>query len=124
MKSLITVIVFVGVLAFTVPASAIFGLPETLEGSIESVNESTLAILSEKGNMQEVVEFQINDETEFDETASLDNLEPGDQVKVRYKEEGNEKVAISIAKVATDEMTDQEAPMSPEEPQPEPSERL
>jgi hypothetical protein len=105
MKTVITVMVFALMLAFTIPASAILGMPETLEGTIKSISGDTLSILSEKEATQQIVEIQINNETKFEETVnSLDNLQIGDLVKVKYTHEGDEKVALSIVKVMAEEI--------------------
>lgn len=100
MKSLMTLLFCAALLAFTIPASAILGMPETLEGTIESVSQDTIAIISQKGTTQQMVEIDVNLDTKFEDTlASLDNLQKGDKVRVKYKEEGNEKVAVTIAKI-------------------------
>ena len=99
MRTIMAVTVCAMVLAFAVPASALFGLPETLEGTVESISANSLAIISETEAIQKMVEIQINEETQFKDVASWDNLKIGDKVKVKYKEEENVKIAISIAKV-------------------------
>ena len=99
MKTIIAVTVCAMVLALTAPASALFGIPQTLEGTVESISQNSLAIISENGTTQQMEEVQINEETKFEGVASLDNLKKGDNVKVEYKEEGEEKIALSIAKV-------------------------
>lgn len=115
MRTIVFVISCAIVLTFAAPALAIFGLPQTLEGTVESVSDNMLVISRQEGNTQHITEFQINQETQFNQTASLEALEEGDTVKVRYKEDGDDKIAISIAKVMVEETTEsseQEAPES------------
>lgn len=99
MRTIMAITVCAMVLAFTVPASALLGLPETLEGTVESIGADTLAIISETEATQKMVEIRINAETQFEEVASLDNLKVGDKVKVTYKEEDSAKIALSVAKI-------------------------
>lgn len=101
MKSAILVSICAMLLAFTIPATAAnLGMTTTLEGTVESIGDNALAILSQQGNIQQMVEFQVNSETQFEESiASLDSLRVGDKVKVEYKEEDNGKIAVSITKV-------------------------
>ncbi|MGE0267103.1 MAG: DUF5666 domain-containing protein [Candidatus Omnitrophota bacterium] len=101
MKVIRIAVVSIILLAFAVPASALFGLSSTLEGRVQSISENSLSVTTEEeGAAQEMVEIQINEETKFDQqTASLDNLQEGDQVQIKYKEEAQEKIAVSIAKV-------------------------
>ena len=99
MKSILTLTVCAMMLAFTAPATAFLGFPETLEGTVESVNEDALAIMSEDGTSQQMVEIQIINETKFEKMASLENLNKGDKVKIQYKKEGDDKIAISISKI-------------------------
>ena len=103
MKSRIIIAICALMFAFAAPAAAILGTPETLEGTIQSISENTLAILSQDGSVQKMVEIFINAETQFEATTSLESLQEGDKVTVQYKEEGDQKIAVSIAKVTTTE---------------------
>jgi len=100
MKSAILMSVCAMLLAFTIPATAAnLGMTAMLEGTVESVGDNALAILSQEGNIQQMVEFQVNGETQFEASiVSLDSLHVGDKVKVEYIEEENTKIAVSITK--------------------------
>ena len=84
-------------MAVAVPASALFGLSESIEGTVQSIQEDTLGILSQKENTQKIIEVQINADTDFQENlASIEDLQKGDHVKVEYKEQDNQKIAVSV----------------------------
>lgn len=92
------------VLAFVTPASsALLGLFPTMEGIVQKVNGDSLAIESLEGDVKQTIVLQVNKETEFEGAVSLENLQPGDQVKVKYQKEGNAKIAVSVAKVVVKE---------------------
>lgn len=99
MKMLLASAVCAIMLAVTAPASALLGLPETVEGTIENVTPNTLSISYDKGTSHQMLVIQINEETEFEETASLSSLQKGDKVKVQYKKEDGAKIAVSVARV-------------------------
>ena len=105
MRALSAVVACAVMLAFTGPAVALLGLPEIMEGTIESVTEDTLSVKSQEGDALQIVEIQINDQTQFEEATALENLNKGDQVKVKYKEEENVKIALSIAKINKENVT-------------------
>ena len=105
MRALAAVVACAVMLAFTGPAIALLGLPETMEGTIESVTKDTLSVKSQEGDALQIVEIQINDQTQFEEATSLESLTKGDQVKVKYTEEENGKIALSIAKISKEKVT-------------------
>ncbi|MDP2652867.1 MAG: DUF5666 domain-containing protein [Candidatus Omnitrophota bacterium] len=80
-------------------AYALWGQQNFLQGTIKDIQSNMITlIVEEPENIQEVA-IKINDQTNFQESASLDSLQEGDKVKVDYKEEGGQKVAVAIAKV-------------------------
>jgi len=87
------------ILALSAPAWAAWGLPTTMEGSVQNIenNSITLAPQSEAGNKMEPVNVEVNDKTEFEKLTSLDELNVGDKIQVQYKEEEGKKIATQIS---------------------------
>ena len=79
---------------------AIWGLKESLEGTVKSVSSDMLIITSqsEDGLRMREVTFEVNDQTKLDELASLGELHAGDRIKVGFKEEGDRKIATSVSR--------------------------
>ena len=79
---------------------AIWGLKESLEGTVKSVSSEILVVTrqSEDGLQIQEVAFEVNDQTRFEELGSVNELQAGDQIKVGYREEGEKKIATSVAR--------------------------
>lgn len=102
MKLMITTVLCAFALAVSSPAFAVLGMPETVEGTIASVSDESLAIVSIQEETQELFEIKINEATQIDEEiASLETLQEGDQVTVKFAGEGDERVALSISRVVS-----------------------
>ena len=79
---------------------ALWGLRENLEGTVKSVSPDMLIITSQSDDglrLQEVV-FEVNEQTRLEELGSVNELQAGDRIKVGYKEEGERKIATSVAR--------------------------
>ncbi len=81
----------------------------SLQGNIISISEDLITIASTNVESLQVSEInvQINDETQFDETASLEDLEAGDAVTIEYIEKADQKIAIHVTKVESPEFSQQ-----------------
>lgn len=107
MKRIIAVSVFAMVVTATVQAFALTALPQTWIGTVESISENTLAVISEKEDTQRVLEIHVNNETQFEESDSLDSLQKGDLVDVKYTEDEGQALAITITKIKVNESAQQ-----------------
>ena len=87
-------------LAVSTPVwGALWGSQETLEGTIQSIQSNIITLAKDAQGEQgeEIIEVQVNEETEYDQLASLDALEVGDKIEVEFKEEQGQKVATKIS---------------------------
>lgn len=99
MKLLVTSFICMMVLAVTVSATAVFILPETIEGTVDNINENTLAVIQEQGTSHQIMEIYVDDQTEFKEIGSLTKLRKGDRVRIQYRKESGSRIAVSITLV-------------------------
>ena len=99
MKLLLTIIAFIGIFTMSVSASAFFWQTSMLVGTVQSINEKAVTVLTQDGASKEMVELQLSKDTQFEEGSSMDKLHKGDHVQVKYKEDQNQKVLVSIVKV-------------------------
>lgn len=75
-----------------------------VEGTIQSISSNMITISSQSpdGQRMQEISLEVNDKTKLKDLVSLSELKAGDQVKIAYKEEGNKKIATSVAKQAVD----------------------
>lgn len=99
MRNLMSVTMVALILAYTVPASAWFGLPSKAEGTIQSVSEESLAIHEVKGDTERILKVMLNNETDFQDASTGSRLQEGDRVKIKYREKDGNKIAVSIRKM-------------------------
>ncbi len=97
-KSTIAAFVTVLILGTVTIGWTLWGAPLSLEGTVKHVGQEMLIVTStsEDGLRLQEISLWVNDETRFHDVASLGELKQGDQVKVSYKEEEENKIAISI----------------------------
>ncbi len=100
-KALAFTVIAVFVLLPVSQALALWGFQKSLEGAVKSVEEDMITISSmpKEGEGSQEVTLEVNPQTKLQEIASLETLKQGDQVRVKYKEEGDKKIATSIAKL-------------------------
>ncbi|MBZ0165345.1 MAG: hypothetical protein K8I00_00960 [Candidatus Omnitrophica bacterium] len=99
MKNILSVTIVALILAYTVPASALFGLPAKIEGTIQSVSEESLAVHEVKGDTERILKIMLNTETDFQEASTVGHLQEGDRVKIKYREKDGSKIAVSVKKI-------------------------
>ncbi len=78
------------------------GFQKSLEGAVKNVRTNMITIstsMAREGQRNQDVTLEVNPQTKLEEIASLETLKRGDQVRVQYKEEGDKKIATSIAKL-------------------------
>ena len=97
--------------AFSTSSLAFWGGPKSLEGEVQSIQSNivTFTAPSVRGGAAQVVSVEVNDETRFGQLASLNELNTGDRIQVRYTEDQGKKIATMIS------LAESEAPMT--EPQ-------
>jgi Cu/Ag efflux protein CusF len=86
---------------------------KVLEGTVKNVQANTLIVLhqtkqSDQLGLQEVV-FAVNQETQLEGIASLENLKQGDQVEVKYEDKENQRIALSVTKISEEDRLDKRA---------------
>jgi hypothetical protein len=96
------------VVAVTASMAAMPGQPQTLQGTIASIEGDVLMISQEAAapaQRLQQVEIKVTPETVFEAAGSLAELKQGDKVEIQFKEEKTGgKVAVQIAKLpAADE---------------------
>jgi len=69
-------------------------------GVVAKVDAESLVLVEYEYESDEELEvsYQVNDRTQFDNIASLADLQPGDSVEVVYADEAGKKVALAISK--------------------------
>ena len=113
MRKLTTLLLAVAVLSFTsVGMAGLFG-PDSIEGTVSDIGANFLVIAkkSPAGHQITQVSLQVNQETQYDTIASLNDLSKGDEVKVEYTQEDNQKIALKIAKLESVEDAEAEINM-------------
>ena len=100
MKTLLGAVVLAFIIGLAVPAFALFGLPETVEGTVEEISDDTLALYAVKGNAEEILQIRLDDETEYQDVPETEALQPGDMVLIKFKEKDGQRIAVSVKRIA------------------------
>lgn len=100
MKTLLGITLMAMIIGLATPSFALFGLPETLEGTVEEVTEDSLAVHTVKGSSEKIIQILLDGETEYKEIAALDEIKPGDMVLIKYKEKDGDRIAVSVKRIA------------------------
>ncbi|MCA9395378.1 MAG: hypothetical protein KC900_14345 [Candidatus Omnitrophica bacterium] len=100
MKTLMGITLLALIIGLAAPSFAFFGLPETVEGTVEEVDEDILAVHTVKGNTEKIIQILLGPETEYTDIAAADELKPGDVVQIKYKEKDGDRIAVSVTKIA------------------------
>lgn len=79
---------------------AVWQQAANVEGTVKSISSNmiTIASKSQDGQRIQEISLEVNDQTKLNDLVSVNELKEGDQVKVAYKEEGDKKIATSVAK--------------------------
>ena len=88
---------------FTVaaPASALWGMGDSVQGEIQSVSGDMITVQKEQQNPDqqgEQIQLKVNDQTDFGELSSVDDLKQGDQVEIKYNQEGQDNIATQVSR--------------------------
>lgn len=89
---------------FNVMVNAQGDAAETKEGSVTSVSDNLL-VINPKGIFSNELQVEVNQNTQLEGAASVQELQPGDEVRVEYFEDEGRNLASRITKVAESEDT-------------------
>ena len=97
------IIMFVGSVSV---AGAFFTEEKVLEGQVKDVQADLLTVTHESADGMGVheIEFQVNENTQLEDMASLENLQEGDRVAIQYQEEDEKNIAVQITKINLEEV--------------------
>lgn len=76
--------------------------PMAVEGKVVKATESLITLNPQPGLFFQEINLEINNKTEYEAFASLQELQKGDRVKVEYYEQDGKKIASHIQKVPAD----------------------
>ena len=76
--------------------------PITVEGKVVKATNELITLNPQTGLFFQELNLEINNKTQYEAFASLQELQKGDRVKVEYYEQDGKKVAAHILKVSAD----------------------
>jgi len=99
------------VIGFTASAMSFWPNEKVLGGTVKDIEGNILTIthVTDQGlNVYDLV-FEVNEQTQLEDLASLESLQEGDHVEVKYEDQDSKKIATLITKINRDENLDQQA---------------
>jgi type 1 fimbria pilin len=92
------------ILGPTMSKAAMYGQNVSLEGTIIDISANVVTINQQSENQLREIEIHVNQDTDYQEVSSLDELHAGDRVQVEFFEQGDQRVAAKITKMNMENM--------------------